>query len=54
MTKNKEIAEFLISHGANVNAKARGGYTALNFSDMLQNKEMAELLISHGAIRVPI
>ena len=47
--KGKEIAEFLISHGANINEIDQYGRTALHIAAMNKNKETVELLISHGA-----
>lgn len=44
--KMKKIIELLIAHGADVNAKSKGGITPLHHA---RSKEMAELLIKHGA-----
>ena len=46
---SKEMAELLISHGANINEKDEKGRTALHIAARKNRKEMAELLISHGA-----
>ncbi|EAY05851.1 hypothetical protein TVAG_284340 [Trichomonas vaginalis G3] len=46
---NKDMIEFLISKGANVNEKNSHGNTPLHIAALLYNKENAEVLISHGA-----
>jgi cytohesin len=46
---HKEIAELLISEGADVNAKADGGGTPLHQAAYEGHKEVAELLIAKGA-----
>lgn len=46
---HKDIAEFLISNGANVDAKNKYGYTALMMASVNDKKDMVELLISRGA-----
>ena len=46
---HKEIAEFLINSGANVDAKNKYGYTALMMASVNDRKEMVELLLSRGA-----
>ena len=49
INNSKEIAELLISHGANINEKNKDGVTALHIAAENNNKETAEVLISHGA-----
>ncbi|EAX97026.1 hypothetical protein TVAG_315280 [Trichomonas vaginalis G3] len=49
MINSIEIAELLISHGANINEKDEDGKTALHFAAYYNSKEIAELLISNGA-----
>ncbi|EAX99000.1 ankyrin repeat protein, putative [Trichomonas vaginalis G3] len=46
----KEIAELLISHGANINETGNNEKTALYYATLNNCKETAEVLISHGAI----
>jgi ankyrin repeat protein len=46
---HKEIAELLISKGADVNAKGEDGWTPLHEAAWDDRKEIAELLISKGA-----
>ncbi|EAX92680.1 ankyrin repeat protein, putative [Trichomonas vaginalis G3] len=43
------MAEYLLSHGANVNEKNKYGETVLHKAIKNNNKEMAEFLLSHGA-----
>jgi len=45
----KQVAEFLIAKGANVNAKNRGGWTPLHLAAGSWQKDLAELLIVQGA-----
>jgi len=51
-TGQREVAEFLISKGALVNAEAvaQGGTTALHYAALGGSKEVVELLISKGAV----
>ena len=46
---NVEIAEVLLAHGADIDAKSYKGYTSLHFACMLGLKEMIIFLISKGA-----
>lgn len=51
-TKNKELVDFLISKGANVNAKnTSDGTTVIGYACMWgeENKSIVELLLSKGA-----
>ncbi len=43
------VAEFLLSHGAEVDAKEREENTALHFAALAGHKAVAELLLSRGA-----
>ena len=45
----KEIVEFLISKGADVNTQNRGGLTPLNLAQSADHTEIVELLKQHGA-----
>jgi uncharacterized protein len=47
--KNREIFNWALSHGANVNFKDRIGYTALHFAAQNNSFEYAKLLIDNGA-----
>ncbi|MEM7362157.1 MAG: ankyrin repeat domain-containing protein, partial [Bacteroidota bacterium] len=46
---SKEVAEFLIQHDADVNAKDGEGCTPLHWAAEKNSKELAELLIREGA-----
>lgn len=46
---HKDIADYLLSNGANVDAKNKYGYTALMMAAVNDKKEMVELLLSRGA-----
>lgn len=46
---HKEIAEYLLTKGATVNAKDTNGRTALHVAALKGNKEIASLLVSKGA-----
>ena len=45
---HEEIVEMLIAKGADINAKAIVGGTALDFALMRKQKEIADLLSKHG------
>jgi len=49
--KDFAIAQRLLDHGADVNAKQHGGYTALHSAGLHGDLAMAELLLSYGADR---
>ncbi len=46
---HKDIVEFLLTQGADVNAKDTTGLTPLAYADKLRFAEIAELLRKHGA-----
>ena len=46
---HKEVAVLLIAKGANVNAKADGGWTPLHYATGGDEKDIVELLIAKGA-----
>lgn len=46
---HKDIAEFLIANGANVDAKNKYGYTALMMAAVNDKRDLVELLLSRGA-----
>jgi len=43
------MARLLITRGANVNATARNGESALRLAKQQGSRELVELLIAHGA-----
>jgi len=45
----RAIAELLIAHGANINAKNLNGRTPLQETEFHKAKPVANLLIKHGA-----
>ena len=44
----KDVAELLLAHGAEVNAEDNDGFTPLHVATANGHKEMAELLRQHG------
>ena len=46
---HKEIAELLISKGADVNARDKSGFTPLNWASNQGHTAVVELLKMHGA-----
>jgi ankyrin repeat protein len=47
--RHKEVAEFLLNHGADVNARTKARATALHFAAQTGNQAMVELLLAHKA-----
>ena len=45
----KDIVEYLVSHGANVNITNKYGETPLHIASENGNKNIVEYLVSHGA-----
>lgn len=45
----KEIAEFLLAQGADINATQTGGYTPLHIAAKTGNEEMIKFLLEHMA-----
>lgn len=46
---NRDIAQKLIDHGANINAKGSGGLTPLHWAVAIGHKDVSELLLANGA-----
>ncbi|MGD0831462.1 MAG: ankyrin repeat domain-containing protein [Terracidiphilus sp.] len=46
---HKDVAEFLLAHNADVNAKAKNGSTPLHLAAAKGNKDIVELLLAHKA-----
>ena len=46
---HKEVAEFLLNQGADVNAKTTSWITPLHMAAQTVNQELAELLLAHKA-----
>ncbi|MFB0552482.1 MAG: ankyrin repeat domain-containing protein [Phycisphaerae bacterium] len=49
LTGHKHVAEFLISHGADVNAKENIGWTPLHSAVLHDHIDLAKLLLKKGA-----
>ncbi len=47
--RHLEVIAILLAHGANVNARQQGGWTALHAAAQNGDVEIAKLLIAHGA-----
>ena len=47
--QNKEVAALLLENGADVNAQANSGWTALHYASRDGLTEAVELLLDHGA-----
>ena len=45
----RNIAEFLISHGANIHQQSMSGMTALHYAAIQGNQAITRLLLEHGA-----
>lgn len=45
-----KLAELMIQHGADINAKDKDGYTALEVAEQAGHKEVAEVLRKHGGV----
>ena len=48
---NREMVEFLLSHGADVNSKTNKGETPLKIAIKNNRKEVANLLRKHGGVK---
>ena len=46
---HREVAELILSYGANPNARDSSGFSALHYAAINDNKKMVELLIARGA-----
>jgi hypothetical protein len=46
---DRQMVKLLLEHGADVNAKDKGGWTALKRAQKRGAKEIVELLKAHGA-----
>src|SRR6266700_2304202 len=46
---HKDVAEFLLAHGAEANAKTTAGLTPLSMAAQTGNQEVMEVLLAHGA-----
>jgi cytohesin len=46
---NREVAELVLSYGANPNARDNGGFSALHYAAINDNRKMVELLIAKEA-----
>ena len=47
--RNRQAARLLLEHGANVNTRQEGGFTALHSAAQSGDVEMLRLLVDHGA-----
>jgi ankyrin repeat protein len=45
----KDVAELLLAHKADVNAKSKGGFTPLHFAASEGHQDVAEVLLAHKA-----
>ncbi|KAG4094566.1 hypothetical protein H8356DRAFT_1360433 [Neocallimastix lanati (nom. inval.)] len=46
---NKELAEYIVEHGADINKEKKNGETPLFNTCRSENKELVEYLVEHGA-----
>lgn len=49
LTLDPDVADFLLSHGAHIDAQNRGGYTPLHYACQDNNIECAKVLLDQGA-----